>query len=213
MEGDELLEVFEDPDKQVETAPGRYESLLYLLTGWDKTSLHALQAALLPAGASLREFSRFRRIKTAFDLLRKARIPATRLLACADSNPDPREVRSAKQALRARYDEASWRQAVKPYHDRLRQSRRDALVGYVIYKTKPSLNGVPVETPEQLYELLLIDPEMETCMETSRIRQAISTVQLYVQRCLLNLEPVAPTSAPGRPLEMDEALPGVGSQP
>ncbi len=34
VEGDELLEVFEDPDKQVETAPGRYESLLYLLTGW-----------------------------------------------------------------------------------------------------------------------------------------------------------------------------------
>ena len=39
-----------------------------------------------------------------------------------------------------------------------------------------------------LYARLLIDVEMSPCMMTSRIKQAISAVQLFVQRCLMNLE-------------------------
>jgi peptidoglycan hydrolase-like protein with peptidoglycan-binding domain len=39
-----------------------------------------------------------------------------------------------------------------------------------------------------LLEHFLIDVEMSSCMLTSRIKQAISSVQMFVQRCLLNLE-------------------------
>jgi peptidoglycan hydrolase-like protein with peptidoglycan-binding domain len=39
-----------------------------------------------------------------------------------------------------------------------------------------------------LLEYFLIDVEMSSCMLTSRIKQANSAVQLFVQRCLLNLE-------------------------
>src|SRR5205814_891913 len=46
-----------------------------------------------------------------------------------------------------------------------------------------------IDTPDKLFEWLLIDVEMEPCMKTSRIRQALSSVQLFIQRCLLNLEP------------------------
>ena len=42
---------------------------------------------------------------------------------------------------------------------------------------------------EQLYEYFLIDPGMEPVVQTSRIRLAIASVQLFIQRCLLNLEP------------------------
>ena len=41
---------------------------------------------------------------------------------------------------------------------------------------------------EQLYEYFLVDPGMEPVVQTSRIRLAIASVQLFVQRCLLNLE-------------------------
>jgi hypothetical protein len=44
-------------------------------------------------------------------------------------------------------------------------------------------------SPDQLYERLLVDVQMDPCMPTSRVAQAISTVQLFVSRCLLNLEP------------------------
>ena len=39
-----------------------------------------------------------------------------------------------------------------------------------------------------LYGHFLIDVEMDPCMMTSRIKQAIGSVQLFVQRCLMNLE-------------------------
>src|SRR5205814_3543967 len=34
----------------------------------------------------------------------------------------------------------------------------------------------------------LIDVDMGACMETSRVKQALSSIQLFVQRCLMNLE-------------------------
>jgi ABC toxin N-terminal region/Putative peptidoglycan binding domain len=43
--------------------------------------------------------------------------------------------------------------------------------------------------PHELYAHFLIDVEMDPCMLTSRIVLANSSVQLFVQRCLLNLEP------------------------
>jgi hypothetical protein len=39
-----------------------------------------------------------------------------------------------------------------------------------------------------LYAYFLIDVEMDACMLTSRIKQGISSIQLFVDRCLMNLE-------------------------
>src|SRR5262249_46868573 len=49
--------------------------------------------------------------------------------------------------------------------------------------------------PNELFEFFLIDPEMSACMETSRVKQALSSVQLFVQRCLMNLEEQVSPSA------------------
>src|SRR3989449_6223324 len=34
-----------------------------------------------------------------------------------------------------------------------------------------------------------MDVQMAPCMQTSRIRHALSSVQLFIERCLMNLEP------------------------
>src|SRR5699024_12111433 len=39
-----------------------------------------------------------------------------------------------------------------------------------------------------LFNYFLIDVKMNACQLTSRLKQAISSVQLFVQRCFLNLE-------------------------
>jgi len=44
------------------------------------------------------------------------------------------------------------------------------------------------ERIEQLYEYFLIDPGMEAVVQTSRVRLAIASLQLFIQRCLLNME-------------------------
>jgi hypothetical protein len=48
---------------------------------------------------------------------------------------------------------------------------------------------------EQLFEFFLVDPGTEPVLQTSRLRLAISAVQLFIQRCLLNLEPGVSPSA------------------
>jgi hypothetical protein len=50
-------------------------------------------------------------------------------------------------------------------------------------------NAIDISTPDDLYEYFLIDPETQPPVLTSRIRLALSTVQLFVERVLRNLEP------------------------
>lgn len=93
-----------------------------------------------------------------------------------------RIAREAREALRARGRGTSWQRAATPVNDKLRQRRRDALVARALHQTGLS-------NQEELYERLLIDPGSEPVLKTSRIRQAISAVQTFVNRCLLGLEP------------------------
>ncbi len=101
-------------------------------------------------------------------------------------------ITSIKQTIKDNSTEAAWLETMPTVSDPLRNKLRDALVSFILHYKKPSAEII---TPEKLYEYFLIDVEMNACMKTSRIRQALSTVQLFVQRCLMNLEPeVAPSS-------------------
>ena len=44
------------------------------------------------------------------------------------------------------------------------------------------------DSANDIYMNLLIDTEMDSCMMTSRIKQAISSIQLFIDRCLMKLE-------------------------
>ncbi len=50
-------------------------------------------------------------------------------------------------------------------------------------------NGREFFDSKRLYQHFLMDVEMDPCALTSRTKQAISAVQLFVQRCRMNLEP------------------------
>ncbi|WP_409340424.1 neuraminidase-like domain-containing protein [Paenibacillus sp. MBLB4367] len=89
--------------------------------------------------------------------------------------------REMKETIKARFDAEAWKRVAQPIFDKLRQRQRDALVSYV----KQQLGFASME---QIYEYFLIDPGMEPVVQTSRIRLAISSVQLFIQRCLLNYE-------------------------
>jgi Tc toxin complex TcA C-terminal TcB-binding domain/Neuraminidase-like domain len=91
-----------------------------------------------------------------------------------------------RATLRARYDQEDWEQVVKPLNDQLREDQKQALISYLLVQS--DLIDWGVVDADSLFEFFLIDVQMDACMETSRIKQAISTVQLFVQRCLLGLE-------------------------
>jgi hypothetical protein len=86
-----------------------------------------------------------------------------------------------QNAAAANYTPQAWPSVAEQLNNTLRAARRDALVSYL-------MGQLGYTDPNKLFELLLIDPEMGTCMQTSRIRQALNSVQLFVQRCLLGLE-------------------------
>jgi ABC toxin N-terminal region/Neuraminidase-like domain len=96
--------------------------------------------------------------------------------------------RGVKEAIKTRFEPEMWQRVAQPIFDKLRQSQRDALVARVMHER-------PFDRLEQLFEFFLIDPGVEPVVQTSRIRAAIAAVQIFIHRCLLNLEPqVAPSA-------------------
>ena len=121
--------------------------------------------------------------------------------------PDEAVARRLRDAVRARYDVATWRRVAQPIFDGCGS-------GGGTRWSPGSCTGDDFDRIEQLFEFFLVDPGIEPVVQTSRLRLAISAVQLFVQRCLLNLEPdVHPSAIDVRPLAVDEAVPGLGGQP
>lgn len=92
-----------------------------------------------------------------------------------------RAVTIAQRILRSRFGELSWEEALRGVTDTLRIRQRDRLVDYLLWHNN-------LRDADALYEECLIDVQMSPCMRTTRLLQSIAAVQLFVQRCLMNLE-------------------------
>jgi|GEM_PF-1020687 len=117
-----------------------------------------------------------------------------------EARPGKREGALARKLLRARYDEQSWPEQVKPVVDVLRDKQRAALVSYLVaHPPGNAVNRGAWKDANSLYDHYLIDAEMGPCRVSTRILHAISAVQLFVQRCLMHLESeVSPTAIDAR---------------
>ena len=192
-----LLTVLKDPAEAAQTP----ESLLFTLTRWEPSSLDSLliRFGKVTGGNAdrdaLKDLNTFRRIYDAYAWIKKLGIPASALIKAATNEPNATTVRDLQAALRARYDESDWLNVLQPINDELRALQRDALVAYILHQMRSNPASEHIDTPEKLFEYFLMDVQMDPCMQTSRIRHALSSVQLFIERCLMNLEPrVAPSS-------------------
>jgi hypothetical protein len=132
------------------------------------------------------------RLREALGMLNRLGMPAQQAADLVAGDVTQSVARGVRQAVRAKYDETQWLNLAKPLRDALREKQRAALVAYLVAHIKLPQN---VRDANDLYAHFLIDVEMDPCMMTSRIKQAISSVQLFVQRCLMNLEPNVTASA------------------
>jgi hypothetical protein len=171
------------------------ESLLLKVTGWDESSYKALLSRFDWNQANLTDLNKFRRLNEAFEVVNKFGVPAANLVNWTTNQPVADTVRDIQNSLRAKYDESVWLTALQPINDQLRSCQRDALVSYILHVMQKDEATKNINTPDKLFEYFFIDVEMDPCMKTSRIKQANSTIQLFIQRCLMNLEPeVSPAS-------------------
>ncbi len=91
-----------------------------------------------------------------------------------------------RSLIKARHNQTDWESLVRPLNNKLRTHQRNALADYLVVKEPIRRWGVT--DIDSLFEFLLIDPQMDACLETSRIKQAISSVQLFIHRAMLGLE-------------------------
>ena len=89
-----------------------------------------------------------------------------------------------KQTLKSNYADTDWLEVTQPLQNKLRESKRDALVTWLL--ANPGTNTWV--DANDLYSYFLIDVEMSACQPTSRIVQATNAVQQFVQRCFMSME-------------------------
>ncbi len=145
--------------------------------------------------AWLRNPTQLLQLVTCLDLNRKLNVPASLLvnvkrvqMTLRPAAEAETEVQALRQIALGETIEGNWSDTENKVLDQIRQRRRDATVDYLVH-------ALQVRDANDLYGYYLIDPQMGPCMLTSRIVQAISSVQLFVQRCLMQLEPDAPPNA------------------
>ena len=149
-----------------------------------------ISAVAVPDATALRvavaEFAQEQGISVlwrALQMAEKLGVSAQSLARWATPAPGFGIAHDLRDTIKSKCEPEDWQRIAQPIFDKLRQAQRDALVAYVLHNHPEKF-----ESADQLYEYFLIDPGMEPVVRTSRIRLAISSVQLFIQRCLLNLE-------------------------
>lgn len=156
-------------------------------TVWDREDVAFLLGAGLlqlpdPVDPGLKDPRLVARVRDVIELVRRTGVRAAVLADWAREEPTSDFASAARRALKARHAESAWPDVIVPLTDALRERQRDALVAYIV-----QTNGW-FEHDIALFNALLVDPQMNACMLTSRIRLALSSVQLFIQRLLLGFE-------------------------
>ncbi|WP_042206837.1 Tc toxin subunit A-related protein [Paenibacillus durus] len=179
------------------------------LTQWNLDDLNDLAAGLgLQHGGVSSDYTRigsYLRLLECFKLIKRTGIRAGTLLAWSNRDNDTGGAQALvsqqiRQAVKSRYDYSVWLDKAAPMEDALREKKRNALISYLVETSQRTaspdieVGGKKYANPSywrdanDLLEYYLIDVEMGVCQLTSRIKQAISSVQMFVQRCMLGLE-------------------------
>ena len=166
------------------------------LTAWDADDINALAAAFHWVDTvssfdaikqQLKQSANLVRLADGMRALRRLGVNAARAIQWAKAEPDSADAESLKQTVKAKYDLTQWQQVIKPLQDEFREQKRQAMVSWLVVHPNQA-QGQNWSDTNGLYSYFLIDVEMSACMLTSRLKQAAASAQLFMQRCLLNLE-------------------------
>lgn len=95
---------------------------------------------------------------------------------------------AVRNDLKKKFD-TSGKNVPTPYTAVIRKIVEESRAAMIQYLTNhKEMKNKAFTDADSLFEFFLIDVSMGPGLQTSRIKQAISTVHLYVQRCLLGLE-------------------------
>jgi len=123
------------------------------------------------------------RLVDALSYLARLPISASEFLTWNHVDPNSTISESVRSAVRSKYDTPeAWMKIGKPIQDKLRLAKRNALMAWLMGNNN-DLNNVA-----DVHSFYLVDPAMSPCMKTTRLKLAISSVQLFIFRALSGLE-------------------------
>ncbi|MDX2212460.1 MAG: LamG-like jellyroll fold domain-containing protein [Oculatellaceae cyanobacterium bins.114] len=168
------------------------------LTGWDEEQLRRLQVYF----GSTRLYNRLAdlaQLQPSIDLAQSLQVDVDLLIQLVLPQQTFQGFQQLAAALlkvlQAQYSTEDWQTVYKPIRNQISVRRRDALLGLALRKLAQKTGDR--RDADLLYEYFLVDPQVGSEVETSRILQATASLQLYVQRCLMNLEKgVDPSKVP-----------------
>lgn len=162
--------------------------LLASRLGWSAADLEAA-IGLVGVGLSDRDAWRDERrwaaLVQVMKLVRTTGVAPTTHEAWATVAPDGTGVATVRAAARARHADEQWPAVAMPVRTALREQQRSALVAWLCNRFER--DGVLLHDESDLYRHFLIDVEMSGCATTSRVREALSAAQLYVQQGTLGI--------------------------
>ena len=101
---------------------------------------------------------------------------------------------SALSIVKSRYSNPDWLAAAPSIANPLREHRSSALQDYLV--GNGDQNGHHFADINSLFDFFLIDTQMSSCEVTTRVVQAYIAVQIFVERCRMNLEAPGVVIAP-----------------
>jgi len=176
------------------------------LTQLEKIDFEALKNGLGWAVSGFKLGKTYKGLSLCLSVIQRTGVSEGMLFAWATRDVDAQENANATamlQACKSKYDEREWLEKLEPLQDGLRAKKRNALADFLKELShrdaSVTIDGQVYNNPyhtyswewkdnNDLFSFFLIDVDMSACMLTSRLKQAISSVQLFVQRCFLNLE-------------------------
>ena len=149
---------------------------------WKLENLTALNSGFGFDVPNYKDERALRRLHAAFRMLDQLGASAAQCLSWSEDDADEQQFAADIKALvRAQLDNEQWLEKAKSLNDPLREKQRAGLVSYLVLRHD-------AKNADELYDDFLVDVEMSPCSMTTRIKQAIGSVQLFIQRSLMNLE-------------------------
>ncbi|HEU4405626.1 MAG TPA: hemopexin repeat-containing protein [Polyangiaceae bacterium] len=176
-------------------APAAPEAELALVTQWPTDEIEGLLPLLSIDPAALRDSRTVAHLARTFRLAERLGTTPLKLEsqlwqpAFGPSRDNPVAAADFAYALaKAATDAREWPAASAALAEPLNAAKRDALVAYLVHVLAP----LGLKNADDLYEYLLTDVQMSPSASTSKIVEAINSVQLYYHRTLVNLEDRSP---------------------
>lgn len=186
--------------------PGTKINKLSFITGWDAKQICVLIGLFWPEGSGQTKdydtVAGLIRLQSVFTIAKKLGTDISTLLTFSDighldlnpsgifsdANWSIYEAIAAKAINLAGgvFDVTAFSEVSSAVQGTVDTQIRDVLLPFSVWMM--SASDPHISKPSDLYNYLLIDVEMSSCGQTSRIAQGIASVQLYMQRCRMMME-------------------------